>query len=163
MYQDSQVVSHKAKKKQHAHAQLTWLPVCYLQLPMLWNFQVMKFSCLEHYLLVIIKLVHSYHVESVKPKMNELSATIVKNQPFWLLWYPFPYLRLKLDCLENNSIVARELIPLFYVESTNQHSIQFIQSPLLCGLQYSILQLKKILSGRLVLFYFYFRNLCVPR
>jgi len=25
-----------------------------------------------------------------KPKMNEFSATIVKNQPFRLLWRPFP-------------------------------------------------------------------------
>ena len=37
--QDSPVVSRKAKKKQHAHAQPTQLPVCYLQLPTLWNFQ----------------------------------------------------------------------------------------------------------------------------
>jgi len=37
-----------------------------------------------------------------KPKMNELGATIVINQPFQLLWCPFPYLRLKLDHLEHN-------------------------------------------------------------
>jgi len=66
--------------------------------------------------------------------MNELSATVVKNQPFQLLWCPFPYLRLKLDCLESNSIVTRELIPLFYVESANQHSLQSIQLPLLRSL-----------------------------
>jgi len=54
-----------------------------------------------------------------KPKMNELGAIIVKNQPFQLLWYPFPYLRLKLDHLERNSTVTRELIPLFYVETAN--------------------------------------------
>jgi len=58
-----------------------------------------------------------------KPKMNKLSATIVKNQPFRLLWHLFPYLRLKLYHLESNSIVTRELIPLFYVESANQHSL----------------------------------------
>jgi len=58
-----------------------------------------------------------------KPKMNELGATVVKNQPFRLLWHPFPYLRLKLDRLESNSIATRELIPLFYVESANQHSL----------------------------------------
>jgi len=78
-----------------------------------------------------------------KPKMNELGATIVKNQPFWLLWHLFPYLRLKLDRLDSNSIVTREIIPLFYVESTNQHSLQSVQSPLLRSLQYFILRLKK--------------------
>jgi len=41
-----------------------------------------------------------------KPKMNELSATVVKNQPFQLLWRPFPYLRLKLNRLESNSVVT---------------------------------------------------------
>jgi len=54
-----------------------------------------------------------------KPKMNELGATVAKNQPFRLLWYLFFYLWLKLDRLERNSIVTRELIPLFYVESAN--------------------------------------------
>jgi len=33
--QDTPVVSHKAKKKQHVHAQPTQLLVCYLQLPTL--------------------------------------------------------------------------------------------------------------------------------
>jgi len=28
-----------------------------------------------------------------KPKMNKLGTTVVKNQPFRLLWCPFPYLR----------------------------------------------------------------------
>jgi len=65
-----------------------------------------------------------------KPKMNELSATIVRNQQFQLLWHPFPYLRLKLDHLNSNSIVTRELIALFYVESANQNSLQSIQPPL---------------------------------
>jgi len=74
-----------------------------------------------------------------KPKMNELGATVVKNQPFRLLWHSFFYLRLKLDRLESNSVVTRELIPLFYVESANQHSLQSVQSPLLHGLQYCIL------------------------
>jgi len=73
-----------------------------------------------------------------KPKMNKLSA-IVKNQPFQLLWHLFLYLRLKLDCLQSNSVVTRELIPLFYVELANQHSLQSIQPPLLHDLQYSIL------------------------
>jgi len=54
-----------------------------------------------------------------KPKMNKLGATVIKNQPFRLLWCPFSYLRLKLDHLDSNSIVTRELIPLFYVESAN--------------------------------------------
>jgi len=65
-----------------------------------------------------------------KPKMNKLGATIVKKQPFRLLWHPFPYLKLKLDRLDSNSIVTREIIPLFYVESANQHSLQSIN--LLC-------------------------------
>jgi len=78
-----------------------------------------------------------------KPKMNKLSATVVKNQPFRLLWHPFLYLRLKLDRLQRNSVVTRELIPLFYVELANQHSLQSIQPPLLRGLQYSIVRLKK--------------------
>jgi len=34
-----------------------------------------------------------------KRMMNELIATVVKNQPFQLLWCPFPYLRQKLDHL----------------------------------------------------------------
>jgi len=63
-------------------------------------------------------------------KMSELGATIVKNQPFQLLWCPFPYLRLKLDHLDSNSIVTRELIALFYVKSANQHSVQSVQPPL---------------------------------
>jgi len=37
-----------------------------------------------------------------KPKMNELSATVVMNQPFRLLWCLFPYLRLKFDRFEHN-------------------------------------------------------------
>jgi len=61
-----------------------------------------------------------------KPKMNELGATVVKNQPFQLLWCLFPYLRLKFDCLKSNSIVTRELIPLLYVKSANQHSLQSV-------------------------------------
>jgi len=77
------------------------------------------------------------------PKMNELGATIVKYQLFRLLLHPFPYLRLKLDRLDSNSIVTRETIPLFYVESANQHSLQSVQPPLLHGLQHFILQLKK--------------------
>jgi len=82
-----------------------------------------------------------------KPKMSKLGATVVKNQPLRLLWCPFPYLRLKLDRLDSNSIVTIELISLFYVESANQHSLQSVQSPLKRGLQYFILRLKKILTG----------------
>jgi len=78
-----------------------------------------------------------------EPKMNKLGATVVKNQPFWLLWHPFPYLRLKPDRLKSNSIVTRELIPMFYVESASQHSLQSVQPHLLHCLQHSILWLKK--------------------
>jgi len=78
-----------------------------------------------------------------KPKINKLGATNVKNQPFQLLWHLFLYLRLKHDRLKSNSVVTRELIPLFYAESANQHSLQSIQPPLLRGLQYSILRLTK--------------------
>jgi len=49
-----------------------------------------------------------------KPKMNKIGVTVVKNQPFRLLWHPFLYLRLKLDLLQSNSVVTRELTPLFY-------------------------------------------------
>jgi len=72
-----------------------------------------------------------------KSKMNELGAIVVKNQPFQLLWHLFPYLKLKLNHLKSNSVVTRELIPLFYVESANQHSLQSVQPPLLHGFQYS--------------------------
>jgi len=51
--------------------------------------------------------------------MNKLGATVVKNQPFQLLWCPSAYLRLKLNRLESNSIVTTELMPLFYVEPAN--------------------------------------------
>jgi len=61
-----------------------------------------------------------------KPKMSKLDATVVKNQPFRLLWLPFHYLRLKFNCLDSNSIVTREILPLFYVESANQHSLQSV-------------------------------------
>ena len=89
-----------------------------------------------------------------KPKMKKLGATIVKNQLFRLLWRPFPYLRLKLDRLESNSVVTKELIPLFYVESANQHSLQSVRPPLLRGFQYFILWLKKILTGHRFFFIF---------
>jgi len=65
------------------------------------------------------------------PKMNKLSVTVVKNQPFQLLWCPFLHLRLKLNHLERNSIVTRELIPLLYVESANQNQLQSVKSLLL--------------------------------
>jgi len=65
-----------------------------------------------------------------KSKMNELGVTVVKNQQFQLLWHPFLYLRLKLSHLESNLVVTIELIPLFYVESANQHSLQSVQPPL---------------------------------
>jgi len=96
-----------------------------------------------------------------KPKMNKLGATVVKNQPFQLLWCPFPYLRLKLDRLDSNSIITREIIPLCYIKSSNQHSLQSVQPPLLRGLQYFILWLKKILTGHH--FFSYFYNLRTPQ
>jgi len=97
-----------------------------------------------------------------EPKMNELGATIVKYQPFQLFWCLFLYLRLKLDRLESNLIVTRELTPLFYVELANQHSLQSVQPPLLRCFQYSILRLKN-LDQLLFFYFFYFRNLHVPR
>jgi len=92
--------------------------------------------------------------------MNKFGATVVKNQQFWLLWHLFFHLRLKLGCFESNLIVTRELVPLFYVESTNQNPLQSIQPPLLCSLQYSILQLKK--SWPVVIFNFNFFLFCTP-
>jgi len=62
--------------------------------------------------------------------MNKFGSTVVKKQQFRLLWHPFPHLRLKLGCFENNLIVTRELLPLFYIESANQNPLQSIQ--LLC-------------------------------
>jgi len=101
------VVSRKAKKKQHVHAQPKQLLVCYLQLPTL------KFPSAVTRLSWALLL--SYYRASTflacrisKPKMNELGVTIVKKQPFQLLWCSFSYLRLKLDCLDSNSIVTRE-------------------------------------------------------
>jgi len=69
-----------------------------------------------------------------KLKMSELGATVVKNQPFHLLWRPFPYLRLKLDRLECNSNVTRELIPLFLCRMSKLtfitiHSTTFVTQP----------------------------------
>jgi len=93
-----------------------------------------------------------------KPKMNKLGVTIVKNQPFRFLWHPFSYLRLKLNRLDSNSIVTKEIIPLFYVESANQHSLQSVQPPLLRGLQYFILRLKNLDWSSFFIF-FYFCNL----
>jgi len=110
------------------HAKLTRLPVCYLQL----RTNSVKFASTVTWSSWALPL--SYYRPNTflpcrisKPKMNELSATVVKNQPFQLLWCPFTYLRLKLDRLESNSIVTRELIPLFYVKLANQHSLQSIQ------------------------------------
>jgi len=97
-----------------------------------------------------------------RPKMNELSATVVKNQSFKLLWCLFPFLRLKLDRLDSNSIVTRELITLFYVESANQHSLQSVQPPLLHSLQYSILRLKKSWPVIVVFIFLFFCNLHAP-
>jgi len=50
----------------------------------------------------------------------------------------------ELDCLESNLVATKELIPLFYVESASQHSLQSVQPALLCGLHYSILRLKNL-------------------
>ena len=55
-----------------------------------------------------------------KPKINKFGAIVIKNQQFWLLWHLFPCLRLKPGCFENNSIITRELVPFFYVESADQ-------------------------------------------
>jgi len=74
-----------------------------------------------------------------KPKMSKPGTTVVKNQPFRFLWCPFFYLRLKHVHLESNSVVTKNLIPLFYVESANQHTLQSVQPLLLHSLQYSIL------------------------
>jgi len=92
-------------------------------------------------------------------KMNELSATVVNNQPFWLLWCPFSYLKVKLDCLKSNSIVTRELIPFLCRISKPTFiiicSTTFVTRP-------SILHpsTKKILTSHH--FYFYFHSLCAP-
>jgi len=59
---------------------------------------------------------------------------------------------LSIDRLESNTIVTSKLLPLFYVESTNQHSLKFIQPPLLRCLQNSILRLKNFYQS----LYFYF-------
>ena len=68
-----------------------------------------------------------YYVELVNHEMNKLGASIEKNQSLWPLWHLFLHLRLKLSHLESNSIVARELIPLFYVQSaTKIRSTTFI-------------------------------------
>jgi len=90
-----------------------------------------------------------------KLKMNKFGATVVKNQQFWLLWHPFPCLKLKLGYFESYWIVTRELIPLFYVESANQNPLQSVWLLLLRSLQYSILQLKKAVTGCC---FFYFRT-----
>jgi len=109
-YQDSLVVSRKAKKKQNVHAHLTRLPVCYLQL----HTNAVKFASAVTKSFWALTL--SFYRSSTflpcrisNPKMNKLGATVVKNQPFWLFWCLFFYLRLKLYHLENNSIVTREL------------------------------------------------------
>jgi len=99
-----------------------------------------------------------------KPKMNKLGSTIVKNRPFWLLWHPFPFLRLKLDRLETNSIVTRELIPLFYIQSAKLSKPTFIT---ICSTTFvtrpSILypSTKKNLDQSW--FFFYFCKLCMAQ
>jgi len=149
--QDSLVVSRKAKKKQHVHTQTTWLPMCNLQLPMLWNLQALWALLLSYY-----RSSTFLACRISKSKMNKLGVTIVKNQPFML---PVSHLRLKLDHLKSYSIVTRKLV-LFYAESANQNSLQLLQPPLLRGLQYSILWLKK---SWLVATYFYFCKLRTPQ
>jgi len=75
-----------------------------------------------------------------KPKMKKLDAIVIKNQPFQLLWHPFLFLRLKLDHLDSNSIVTRELRNTFVLcRISKPTSLQSILPPLLCGPQYSIL------------------------
>jgi len=152
-------VSRKAKKKQHA----TQLPVCYLQL----RTNAVKFSSAVTQSSWALPLSYYRTITFLpcrisKPKMNELDATVVKNQSFWLLWCLFPYLRLKLDRLESNSVVTRELTPLFSIELANQHSLQSVQPPLLCGLQYSNPQLRKpwpvVIFCNLCMVWYFSRN-----
>jgi len=99
IYQDSLVVSREAKK-QHAYAQPTWLPVIFT------GTNAVKFPSFVTRSSCTLPL--SYYRASTflpcrisKPKMNELGCTVM-NQPFRLLWCPFPCLRLKLDRLEHN-------------------------------------------------------------
>jgi len=133
-YQDSLVVSCKAKMKQHVHAQPTRLPLLFTAS------NAVKFPSAVTQSPWALPL--RYYRASTflpcrisKPKMNKLGTTVVKNQPFQLLWLLFLYLRFKLDCLESNSVVTKELILLFYVESAKQHSLESIKPPLLRGLQ----------------------------
>jgi len=97
-----------------------------------------------------------------KPKMNKLGATVVKNQPFRLLWCPFPYLRLKLGHLESNSIVTRENNTFVLCRISKPTFITIHSTTLLCSLQYSDLRLIWLVVVFLIN-YFYFCNLCVPQ
>jgi len=130
---------------------------------------IYRYQCCEickHCNSVILSTISYYRANTFlscrisKLKMTEFGATVVKNQQFRLLWHPFPHLRLKLGCFESNLSITRLLIPLFYVESANQNPLQSIQPPLLHVLQYSILQLKKILTGRCFYFFFIFAHPC---
>jgi len=113
--QVSPVVSHKAKNKQYAQ------PSLHDYQSAIYRYQcceALQLGCLEYYQLVIIEVIPSYHVESnSKPKMNELGVTIIKNQPFRVL---FP----ETQC---------------YIELANQNPLQCVQPLLSCSLQYSIL------------------------
>jgi len=96
--------------------------------------------------------------------MNKLSATIVKNQPFQLSWHSFPYLRLKLNCLESKSVVTRELCNIFVLcRIIKPAFITICSTTLLCGLQYSILWLKKSLLVVILFFYFFTFTTFTPR
>jgi len=128
-------VSHKAKKKHHVHVQPMQLLMCYLQVPHCENCKhcnsvILRATTLSYYRTNTFLL-----CRISKPKMNELGATVDKNQPFWLLWHPFPHQRLKLDCFERISIVTRELIPFLCriskPKSNTIRSTTFIMWPLI--------------------------------
>jgi len=101
-------VSRKAKKKQHvAHPANATTGVLFAATNAVkFPNAVTQASCalpLSYY-----RAITFLPCRIIKPKMNKLGATIVKNQPFQLLWHLFSYLRLKLDCLESKPIVTGE-------------------------------------------------------
>jgi len=97
IYQDSPVVSHRAKKKQHARAGYVTTGVLFTAT------NAVKFASAVTRSSWVLSL-SCYRANTFlscrtsKLKMTEFNATVVKNQQFWLLWHPFPRLRLKLGC-----------------------------------------------------------------
>jgi len=112
IYQSSLVVSHKVKKKQHAYAQPTRLLVYYLPAANAVKFPIAVTRSSWALPLSYYRTSTFLPCRMNEPKMNELGTTVVKNQPFRLLWHLFSYIRLKLDHLTSDSIVTRELIVL---------------------------------------------------